>query len=206
MAIYYGAKHIPADPAALFHPFLIAAYLRSHTDTQKPQNSFFDWLRSIPFEIPDLTRLPDLSNPDFLADFEHPLTKLAPESLNPETIRKTIIERMKTPITIDFATTLSLTHNQAETLYEEHSGQSHFPRLVESVTSSPVTLMILSGPNCISTWRKMIGPTIPQTARQNSPFSLRARFAEKDLPNNAFHGSSDHIEAKREISLFEKII
>jgi nucleoside diphosphate kinase len=48
--------------------------------------------------------------------------------------------------------------------YAEHTGKSFFPELRQFMTSGPALVMVLEGPDAVTDWRKMIGPTNSNTA------------------------------------------
>jgi len=64
---------------------------------------------------------------------------------------------------------LQLTRFRAEEFYEEHAGKEFFPKLIDFMTSGPVLAMVLSKPNAIADWRKLMGPTNVLKARQEAP-------------------------------------
>lgn len=72
------------------------------------------------------------------------------------------------------------------------------------MTSGPVVGLELSGPNAVTTWRRLIGPTDPAKARIDDPSTIRARFG-KSVTLNCVHGSDSTSAARRELSLvFDK--
>ncbi len=60
------------------------------------------------------------------------------------------------------------------------------------MTSGKVVAMELTGPNAVTKWRELLGPTSTAQARQTNPHSIRARFGI-DNTQNAAHGS-DSVE------------
>eukprot|EP00029_Vermamoeba_vermiformis_P013468 TRINITY_DN8386_c0_g1_i1.p1 TRINITY_DN8386_c0_g1~~TRINITY_DN8386_c0_g1_i1.p1 ORF type:complete len:182 (+),score=38.65 TRINITY_DN8386_c0_g1_i1:71-547(+) len=94
-----------------------------------------------------------------------------------------------------------MTRAQTEQFYGAHQGRFFFPRLVQYMSSGPITCMVLQGPRAITTWRELIGPTHLTTARTTRPDSLRAQFAFSDT-KNSFHGSDSVESAMEEIKFF----
>ena len=62
----------------------------------------------------------------------------------------------------------------AEDHYSEHSERPFFGELVEFITSGPVVMMAVEGPNAIAALRTMMGPTNPAEA---PPGTIRGDFA-----------------------------
>lgn len=60
--------------------------------------------------------------------------------------------------------------------------------------------MELLAPNAITKWRKFIGPTNSNKAREEAPGSLRALYGE-DGTKNACHGSDSPQSVDRELGL-----
>jgi len=95
---------------------------------------------------------------------------------------------------------LVLTKEQAELFYEEHKARSFFGDLVGSMTSGPIYALQLHGINAIKAWRNVMGPTKPETAKVEAPYSIRALFGT-DTTNNATHGSDSEKSASRELAI-----
>ena len=93
-----------------------------------------------------------------------------------------------------------LSRRQCEAFYAEHRERSFFRDLVSFMSSGPVVKMELSGPNAIKEWRTLIGPTNSNTAREQAPSSIRARFGT-DNQRNAAHGSDSPESASRELGM-----
>jgi nucleoside-diphosphate kinase len=68
------------------------------------------------------------------------------------------------------------------------------------MTSSPVVVMVLEGPNAIANARQTMGSTRPSEA---APGSIRADFG-LDISRNLVHGSDKAETAAREIALYFK--
>lgn len=68
------------------------------------------------------------------------------------------------------------------------------------MSSGPITAIVIYGPNAISEWRNIIGPTHIAKAREN-PDCLRSKYGFSDT-KNAFHGSDSRENAVKEIKHF----
>ncbi len=64
------------------------------------------------------------------------------------------------------------------------------------MSSDLVVGLELVADDCITKWRRLIGPTKPKEAKQNSPNSIRALFGEEGV-KNAVHGSDSQTSAQR---------
>ncbi|XP_069716495.1 thioredoxin domain-containing protein 3 [Phaenicophaeus curvirostris] len=99
----------------------------------------------------------------------------------------------------------SLTHEMAAQFYAHHNGKPFFEDLLNCMTEGPSVIMVLTKENAVEEWRQLIGSTDPAIAKQISPESVRAQFAEDTL-RNAVHGSSDREHALKSIKyLFGEI-
>ncbi|MEK6919740.1 MAG: nucleoside-diphosphate kinase, partial [Thermoproteota archaeon] len=81
-----------------------------------------------------------------------------------------------------------------------HKGKPFFQELVDHVTSGPVMLMVIEGPNAVETVRKLIGATNPLVAEVGT---IRGDFSTS-ITANIIHASDSLENAKREASLFFK--
>ena len=86
----------------------------------------------------------------------------------------------------------------AERHYGEHQGKPFYPGLVAHITSGPVVLMVLEGPDAIAVVRATNGATNPVAA---APGTIRADFALA-LGRNLVHASDGPESAAREVALF----
>ncbi|XP_076450958.1 thioredoxin domain-containing protein 6-like isoform X17 [Babylonia areolata] len=92
----------------------------------------------------------------------------------------------------------TITRDIAEQFYDDQKDKEYFNDLVESMTSGPTMFMVLSKEDAVEGWRKEIGPTDPEQAKEQAPDSLRAQFGH-DILHNAVHGASSVEEANRKI-------
>lgn len=86
----------------------------------------------------------------------------------------------------------------AERHYEAHQGKPFFAGLVSFITSSPVVVGVVEGPEAIAVTRATIGATNPAAA---APGTIRGDLA-LTIGRNLIHGSDGPESAPREIALF----
>ena len=82
--------------------------------------------------------------------------------------------------------------------YEEHEGKPFVDSLVRFITSAPVVVAVLEGPDAVTVARGIMGATDPQQA---APGTIRGDFGLY-VQNNLIHGSDSSASAEREIALF----
>lgn len=88
----------------------------------------------------------------------------------------------------------------ANTHYQEHVGKPFFPGLVSFITSGPVVVGVLEGPQAPAVVRKTMGATNPVESPSGT---IRGDLAV-DLGRNVIHGSDSPESAEREIGIFFK--
>ncbi len=86
----------------------------------------------------------------------------------------------------------------ARRLYSVHEGKPFYEGLVKYITSAPVVVMVIEGPNAIETVRRTMGATNPMDA---VPGTIRADYAV-EIGRNLVHGSDGTETAIREIAMF----
>lgn len=86
----------------------------------------------------------------------------------------------------------------AERHYAIHKGKFFYEDLVRYITSGPVVVMVLEGPEAIKVVRAMVGATRPHEA---APGTIRGDFALTGL-RNLIHASDSPDTAAAEIGLF----
>ncbi|KAM6210823.1 thioredoxin domain-containing protein 3 [Sarcoramphus papa] len=92
----------------------------------------------------------------------------------------------------------ALTHEMATQFYKDHKGKPFYEQLVTCMTEGPSVIMVLTKENAVEEWRQLMGPTDPEVAKETSPESIRAHFAQ-DILSNAVHGSSNREHALKSI-------
>jgi nucleoside-diphosphate kinase len=86
----------------------------------------------------------------------------------------------------------------AEDHYGEHRERPFFGELVDFITSGPVVMMAISGPEgSIAALRTMMGKTNPL---ESDPGTIRGDFA-LEVGQNIIHGSDSVESAARELAL-----
>lgn len=93
---------------------------------------------------------------------------------------------------------LHLSKEQAQQFYAVHKDRPFYNDLVDFMTSGPVVVIALQGPNAIAKNREIMGATDPSKA---APGTIRADFAES-VTKNAVHGSDAPETAEAEIAFF----
>ena len=91
-----------------------------------------------------------------------------------------------------------ITNSEAEKLYVVHRSKPFFQELVDHVTSGPVVLMVLDGPNAVDAVRRMVGATNPLEAL---PGTIRGDLS-LSITANSIHASDSAESVKREASIF----
>lgn len=91
-----------------------------------------------------------------------------------------------------------MTPGEAEGFYAVHKDRPFFKDLVKFMTSGPVMVSVLEGPNAVAKHREIMGATDPKKAAKGT---IRADFASS-IDENAVHGSDSLENAKTEISYF----
>ncbi|MBM4355724.1 MAG: nucleoside-diphosphate kinase [Deltaproteobacteria bacterium] len=88
--------------------------------------------------------------------------------------------------------------HQARGFYREHEGKPFFDGLVEFMTSGPVFLLVLAGPDAVQRNRDLMGATDPAKA---VPGTIRNLYGDS-LTMNSVHGSDSLKSAEREVAFF----
>lgn len=99
------------------------------------------------------------------------------------------------------------TVNPSKELLEKHYkdlvDKPFFPALLEYMTSQPITALILEKENAVDDWRKLMGATNPDNAKQGT---IRGDYGQKHQTGNTLknlvHGSDSIENARREINLW----
>ena len=91
-----------------------------------------------------------------------------------------------------------MTPGEAEGFYAVHKERPFFKDLVRFMTSGPVMVSVLEGPNAVAKHREIMGATDPKKAAKGT---IRADLAES-IEANSVHGSDSPENARTEIAYF----
>ncbi len=95
---------------------------------------------------------------------------------------------------------IRMSQSQAEGFYAVHKERPFFKDLVKFMTSGPVVVQVLEGPNAVLRNREIMGATDPKKA---APGTIRALYGES-IERNSVHGSDSPDNARAEIEFFFK--
>lgn len=93
---------------------------------------------------------------------------------------------------------MAVERDLAERHYAEHEGKPFYPGLIEFITSTPVLVLAVRGPEAIAVCRKLLGKT---KGTEAEPGTIRGDFGVS--PGfNLVHGSDSAESAERELGLW----
>jgi nucleoside-diphosphate kinase len=95
---------------------------------------------------------------------------------------------------------VELSRSQAAQFYSVHQERPFYKDLVTYMSSGPVVVQVLEGPDAVQAYRNLMGATDPAQAEPNT---IRSRYGE-NIDKNAVHGSDSVKNAKTEIRFFFK--
>jgi nucleoside-diphosphate kinase len=93
---------------------------------------------------------------------------------------------------------IELSKEEAERFYAVHATRPFYRSLVDFMTSGPVVVQVLEGPDAVASTREIMGATDPANA---APGTIRKDFAES-VEANSVHGSDSLDTAATEIAFF----
>jgi nucleoside-diphosphate kinase len=93
---------------------------------------------------------------------------------------------------------IQLSEQLAQGFYAVHKARPFYADLVKFMTSGPVVVSVLEGPNAIAAHRDLLGPTNSNEAPKGT---IRGDHGS-DIERNAAHGSDGPETAKTEIAYF----
>jgi nucleoside-diphosphate kinase len=93
---------------------------------------------------------------------------------------------------------IQVSDNLAREHYAVHEGKPFYEPLIQYITSAPVVVLVVEGPNAIQVTRNTMGATNPVDA---TPGSIRADYG-LEIGRNLVHGSDGPETAAAEIALW----
>lgn len=129
---------------------------------------------------------------------EQTLSIIKPDAVASQHIGDIIASFEKENLRIAALKMVLLTKEKAGDFYSAHKERPFYQSLVDYMTSGPIVVMVLEGPNAIAKNREMMGATNPVKADKGT---LRATFGES-IEKNAVHGSDSPEAAQKEIAFF----
>ncbi len=123
--------------------------------------------------------------------------------LKPDCIQRRLIGRViqrfeDKGLTIAAMKLIRITEAMAKTHYAPHKDKPFFPSLLQYITSGPVVVMIVAGPNAIAVSRKLMGKTFGFDAEAGT---IRGDFGNSKT-FNLIHGSDSPESAETEIAIY----
>ncbi len=129
---------------------------------------------------------------------ERTLSIIKPDGVEKSVIGDVVSRFEKAGMKVVAMTMLTMTDEQAGGFYAVHQERPFFGELKEYMSSGPVVVMVLEGPDAIDAIRKIMGATDPAQAE---PGTIRADHAES-IERNIVHGSDSPESASFEIPYF----
>ena len=129
---------------------------------------------------------------------EKTLSIIKPDGVEKNLIGEVYSRFEKAGLEIVAARMLHLSQAEAEGFYAVHKDRPFFRDLVTYMTSGPVMVQVLEGPDAIAKNREIMGATNPANA---APGTIRADFAAS-IEENVVHGSDAPETAANEIRYF----
>ncbi len=133
-----------------------------------------------------------------MSNKESTLSIIKPDGVKGRHIGDIINRFEKAGLCVAGAKMVQLTEEQGAHFYAVHKERPFFSELVKFISSGPVMVLALEGPNAIQKNRELMGAT---NYKEAAPGTIRADFAS-GMTENVVHGSDGPDTAKEEIALF----
>ena len=131
-------------------------------------------------------------------DIERTLSIIKPDATR-RNLTGAITERLeKRGLRIIAQKRIHLSRAQAERFYAVHAQRPFYRDLVAFMSSGPVVVQVLEGPDAVALNREIMGATNPADAATGT---IRKDFAES-IEANSVHGSDSLENAAQEIAFF----
>jgi nucleoside-diphosphate kinase len=131
-------------------------------------------------------------------DIERTLSIIKPDATR-RNLTGAITERLeKRGLRIIAQKRIQLSRAQAERFYAVHAQRPFYRDLVAFMSSGPIVVQVLEGPDAVALNREIMGATDPADAATGT---IRKDFAES-IEANSVHGSDSLENAAQEIAFF----
>lgn len=94
-----------------------------------------------------------------------------------------------------------LTNQDAQRLYSNHKDKPNFKEMCSHLSSDLIMALELTYDNSVNKWLHLMGPSNPQIAKKEAPYSIRATFGQDEL-KNAVYGSESSTSAAKDLEFF----
>ena len=123
--------------------------------------------------------------------------------LKPDCVQRRLIGRIlqrfeEKGLTIAAMKLMQITRELAERHYAPHQGKPFYPGLISYITSGPVVVLVIAGPQAITICRKLMGKTFGFEAE---PGTIRGDYGSSRT-YNLVHGSDSPESAAAEMALY----
>ena len=126
------------------------------------------------------------------------LTIIKPDAFSTGKAGKIIALLEEKGFSLVAARVMRMTKEQAGAFYEVHKERPFYGELVDFMTSAPVVVQVLEGPNAVARYREVMGATNPEQAADGT---IRKLYAV-NVGENSVHGSDSQENAAVEIAQF----
>lgn len=133
-----------------------------------------------------------------MAEIERTLSIVKPDAVAAGATGDILSRFEKAGLTIIAMKKIQMSEQLARGFYAVHKQRPFYSDLVKFMTSGPVVVSVLEGPNAIAAHRDLLGPTNSEEAPKGT---IRGDHGT-DIERNAAHGSDAPETAKIEISYF----
>ncbi len=129
---------------------------------------------------------------------ERTLVIIKPDGVQRQLIGPIITRLERRGLKIVAMKLIQVSDDLARKHYAVHEGKPFYEPLIQYITSAPVVVMVIEGPNAIEITRNTMGATNPVSA---TPGTIRADYG-LEIGRNLVHGSDGPETAAAEIALW----
>lgn len=133
-----------------------------------------------------------------MGQIQRTLSIIKPDGVEKNVIGDVLSRFEKAGLEIAAIKMIHLTPEEAGGFYIVHKERPFYGELIKYMSSGPIVVLVLEGPDAISANREIMGATNPADA---APGTIRADHAES-IERNIVHGSDSQESADFEIPYF----